>query len=176
MLVLRKFEQYSNSFFYRHSSLMNSWTKYELHRTRTSIKIFKSMQILSIQFNNCFRTVLMPITNLFVLGVHIACIFASVKFHSVLELPFMLAFACGLGLCFTFEFITYPLMGSVYENSVAFVNGPDENSDKEWRRVKRALPALGFSVGGCHSIRKQSVLSFTSLVCTMASNLLVSTG
>ena len=152
-----------------------SWTRLSPRGTSSSIRIFKSLQILTTMFNNSFQTALLPLFNMFLVGVQVLSLFICVRFHS--ELPIILITGCAICVLVTFSYVlmTYTKIGRITDSSAKFLRSPDGIRSKQWRQVKRSLPQLNISIGGCYNLQRHSVLTFVLLVCTATSNLLVST-
>ena len=158
----------------RATSLKDSWTKSLLYRTRSAQKIYRSMQILTTQFNNSMRDVILPVAMVFIICMQTVGFFLCIKYHTALPLPLLAAFSCVCVICLVFEVVTYPMLANVYETSVTFVNMYDGNLGREWRMSKRALPHLFASVGKTYIIKRETALTFISLVISVTVNLLVS--
>ena len=154
---------------------MTCWTKFPLGQTVFAVQIYKSLQIIGILFNSTFRTLLLPVVNMFTISEHTIFAFISIKFHNLLPLPFIATFVSTIALFFLYEVVTFPLFGAVNTKSVSFLARPPKKESKEGRKARRGLMELGVSIGGCYVMKRYSLLTFLMLVCSTTSNLLVST-
>ena len=157
---------------------MTQWAHYPLYRnSRISIRIYKLMQLLTIQHNTCFNGIVLPFGKAICLSAQVLSIFVCIKFHDRLHPFFAATFASAALLCLCYELCSFPLYGNVYSKSAAFlVTGNYGRSfSKETRMVKRSLIPLGVSVGGRYFILPQTTLTFISFGVTMTANLLIST-
>ena len=153
-----------------------TWTRMPLTGTSSSIKIFRTLQILTTMFNNNCRTVLLPLFNMFHVALQVVSFFVCIRFHSELSIVLTTAFIICILVSCSYVWITCRKLGRISENSSMFLRRADNGTaSKQWRQVVKSLPVLTISVGGCYNLQKQTVLTFFLLVCTATSNLLVST-
>ena len=84
--------------------------------------------------------------------------FVVVKFHDKLPIAFAIAYASCAVLALCYDVFCVPVYGDVYRKSKRYLRVYDANSlAKEWRMMKRALPALGVNVGGRYVLMPQTV-------------------
>ena len=139
------------------------------------MRIYRSLQILTTQFNNSCRWLYLPAIHVFVLITPIVGIFVSVKFHEKLPIPYIITFASSALSCFMYDFVTYPIFGNVYEMSRVYVGGVgDQSLSKEWRMTKRSMAVLAVKVRDNYIMQRHTLLTVISLIVNQTANLLVS--
>ena len=151
-----------------------SWTQQPLYQTREAIRVYRSLQILTTQFSNACRWLILPAMHLFAVMTPIVSLFVCVKFHEKLPVPYILTFASSAISCFTYHATIYPRMGNVYEKSRGYLKAGDLSRSKEWRMTKRSMPNLAVVVRDNYTMRKQTLLTVFSIVIVQTTNLLVS--
>lgn len=148
-----------------------------MNQRRASLRIYKSLEILTIMFNNCVRDFALPLSSIFVCSVQTISLYVCIKFHAGLHFQFLAAFATCAGSAFMYELVSLPLFGKLFGSSEDFLRGQTGNMDmsKEWRKTKGGMRVLRVSTSHCFTMDRQTVLTFISLVITTTANLLVST-
>lgn len=152
-----------------------TWTKDSLHHWSNQIQVYRCIQIITIEFNDCLSYTCWPIFQAYILSVQVLSIYVCVKLHDVVHFSFVTAFAGVTFLCFVYDLSTYGTVGRVYNSSTEFLRRTRGSRNKEWSRVRKSIPATGVSVGGCYTISLMTVLTFVSFALNVTTNFLVST-
>ena len=130
---------------------------------------------MNTQVNSAICATVLPMFVIFVVLMQTISYFVCIKFHTVLPLPLLGAFAAVGSFCFAFELITFAMQVNVYEGAGTFLGMLEGDISKERRLAKRALKRLGVSMGKAYIIQRQTPLELISFVITNTANLLVST-
>ena len=127
-------------------------------RPKEVVKLYQQLQILNLQFNDCFEQLGMPTFVVQNILSHAIALYISLKLHDAYP-PGMRA-AVGFWALFYFwlEGVLYTMIGAVSYNSQSFVKSWTDILGVKSRKTLTSMPKLGVKVSSIYVIHRTTVL------------------
>ena len=120
--------------------------------------MYQQLQILNLQFNDCFAQLGMPCFVVQNIMTHSIVLYILLKLHDAYPPVSQGIFTFWAMMWFCLEAVIYTVLGGVSYNSKAFVKSWTDVLGVKDRKKLKSMPPLGVQISSIYTIHRTTVL------------------